>query len=84
MHYQVLVWKLLNMFTIKIPDTFYGGVVSELKMRPKVMPVVLMHIEQGCSGAMKHKEVREWPTCAFRFFVNLRLARKRVRNFLVI
>lgn len=35
---------------------------------------MLIGIEQGCSGAVEHKEVREWPNCQPRFFGNLCLA----------
>ena len=28
-----------------------------------------MYIEQGCSGAMKHRDVREWPYRTLRFFI---------------
>jgi len=31
---------------------------------------MLMYIEQGCSGAVKHRDVRERPSRTLRFFNN--------------
>ena len=42
---------------------------------------MLIGIEQGSSCAMKHRDVREWPSRQLRFFVCLCLASEARMNF---